>query len=134
MAVRAERGQHANTKAFTRAAQARPTTAMSLGVTISGAVSTFMAQPQPEVITARYELIDKIALLSADIRIDPHKVYGLMGGASETAAPPTSSVSLAETPSRITLFNKITSNIKTDLQTTMVLFSMDEHAMAYKAS
>ena len=102
-------------KAFAWAAGARPAAAANLRVPLGGAVSTFMAQPQPVVIPARDDMMDHIASLSADTGMDPHEVYGIMGGASETAVPPKSGVTLAATPSSVTLFNKLTSNTKTDL-------------------
>ena len=50
MAVHAERGQHANMKAFAWASGARPAEAANLGLPLVGSVSAFMAQTQPEVI------------------------------------------------------------------------------------
>ena len=106
MAVRTERGQYANMKAFARSDGARPTEAANLGVLLVGSISAFMAQQQPAVIPARYKLMDNISSLSSDNDMDLHEVYGLMGRASETFDPPTSSVTSAANPSSVTLFNK----------------------------
>ena len=106
MAANAEQGKHANMKAFARASGARPAAAANLGVLLFGDVSAFMSQPQPEVISARDDLMDHIASLSTDTCMDPHELYRLIGRAPEMVDPPTSSVTSAATPSSVTLFIK----------------------------
>ena len=70
-------------------------------------------------------MVYHIDLLYLDTGMDTNEVYGIMGGSSETAVPPTPSKNLV---------GKLSSNIKTDLQTAMALFRMDEHAMSSVAS